>query len=318
MRCLVTGGAGFIGSHLVERLVGEGHEVRVLDDVSTGSRANLAHLNGRFEFVEGDIRNPEACTRCVAGVEVVFHVAALPSVSRSLENPWASHDVNVTGTVRLLEASRKAGVRRVVYSSSSSVYGDTPTLPKAENLEPLPRSPYAAAKLAGEQFVLSFARAGFVEGVALRYFNVFGPRQDPNSAYAAVVPAFLKSARDQTPVPLYGDGFQTRDFTFVENVVEANLLAATKPAPEVSGWVVNVGSGRRTSLRELMELVDDITGCPVVIDPCPPRGGDVRDSLAALDRAAAVLGYRPRVSLAQGLKHTWEWISAIASTPQRE
>src|SRR5881296_2364239 len=246
-KCLVTGGAGFIGSHLVERLVALGHAVRVVDNLSTGDEANLAGVENDIEFLRGDLCEVEICRRAVAGINVVFHVAALPSVPRSLMDPWASHAANVNATMRLLEACLEARVARIVYSSSSSVYGDTPVLPKVETAEPLPRSPYAASKLAGEQYVLAFARAGRVAGVALRYFNVFGPRQSPHSAYAAVIPNFLQAALEGRPATLYGDGQQTRDFTYVDNVVDANILAASTPGGLVSGWPVNVGAGTRTS-----------------------------------------------------------------------
>src|SRR5882762_10639278 len=230
VRCLVTGGAGFIGSHVAARLVELGCKVRVVDNLSTGAEANLADLDGRIEFLRGDLRDPEVCQRAVNGATVVFHLAALPSVARSLEDPWSSHDANVNATMRLLEACQAAGVARIVYSSSSSVYGDTPTLPKTETVEPLPRSPYAVSKLAGEQYLLALARAGVLEGVALRYFNVFGPRQSPDSPYAAVVPLFLRAALEATVATVYGDGEQTRDFTYVANVVAANILAAQGPA----------------------------------------------------------------------------------------
>lgn len=304
---LVTGGAGFIGSHVAHRLVNDGHTVRVVDNLSTGDARNLAHLAGKVEFLEADLTNAETCRRATAGVDVVFHLAALPSVPRSMEDPWGSYHHNVTATMQLLLAARAAGVRRMVYSSSSSVYGDTPVLPKAEPVEPLPRSPYAAAKLAGEQFVLAFGRAGMIEGVALRYFNVFGPRQSPTSAYAAVIPAFLAAARDGRPAPVHGDGGQTRDFTYVDNVVEANLLAATRPADLVNGVVCNIGAGQRTSLLELLALVREVTGCQVQVEHVPPRAGDVRDSLASLDRARLALGYEPRVGLRAGLERTWAW-----------
>src|SRR6184192_3769709 len=226
LRCLVTGGAGFIGSHVAERLVALGHQVRVVDNLSTGDEANLAGLDGEIEFLRGDLCEARVCRSAVARIDVVFHLAALPSVPRSLKDPWASHDANVNATMRLLEACRAAQVKRVVYSSSSSVYGDTPVLPKTESAEPLPRSPYAASKLAGEQYVLAFARAGLIEGVALRYFNVFGPRQSPHSAYAAVIPRFFQAALDERPAVVYGDGQQTRDFTYVDNVVEVPSLLA--------------------------------------------------------------------------------------------
>ena len=312
--CLVTGGAGFIGSHLVRRLLDDGHTVRVIDNLSTGSWDNLAELPG-VDFIEGDIRSEADCRRAVEDVEIVFHVAALPSVPRSIADPWASHDHNVNGTVRLLEAARQAGVRRVVYSSSSSVYGDTPTLPKVETMEPLCRSPYATAKLAGEQYVLSYARAGMIEGVALRYFNVFGPRQSPFSAYAAVIPVFLTAAMTGSVAKVNGDGEQTRDFTYVDNVVAANLLAAFEPAARVNGWVANAGAGSRTSLNELLRLVEKVTGKPVAREYGPSRAGDVRDSQASLERAGRIFGYRPSVALEEGLRHTWSWIAGEARQP---
>jgi UDP-glucose 4-epimerase len=306
-RCLVTGGAGFIGSHVAERLVALGHAVRVVDNLSTGDAANLAGLDGEIEFLRGDLCEADVCRRAVAEIDVVFHLAALPSVPRSLKDPWASHAANVNATMRLLEACRAAAVKRIVYSSSSAVYGDTVVLPKAESAEPHPRSPYAASKLAGEQYVLAFARAGLIEGVALRYFNVFGPRQSPHSAYAAVIPAFLRAALEQREAALFGDGTQTRDFTYVDNVVDANLLAATRPGEVVSGSVVNVGAGGRTSLLDLIQLVEQITGRELPYQRLPARDGDVRDSLASLERAERLLGYRPHVSLAEGLGRTWAW-----------
>ena len=308
--CLVTGGAGFIGSHLAERLVRDGHRVRVVDNLSTGDERNLAHLAHQLEFERGDLRDPATCRKACAGVELVYHVAALPSVPRSMADPWSSHDHNVNGTIQLLLAARDAGVRRVVYSSSSSIYGDTPVLPKLETLEPLPRSPYAAAKLGGEQAVLAFSRAGVLEGIALRYFNVFGPRQSPGSAYAAIIPALLAAALNGSSASLYGDGGQTRDFTYVANVVEANLLAAGAPAARACGWPMNIGAGTRTSLLELIELVREITGKPITVERRPPRDGDVRDSLAGLERAGSLLGYRPSVALREGLKQTWEWFQS--------
>ncbi|HEY9517900.1 MAG TPA: NAD-dependent epimerase/dehydratase family protein [Gemmatimonadales bacterium] len=305
--CLVTGGAGFIGSHVAERLLREGHRVRVVDNLSTGDQRNIALLGGGVEFIRGDLRDAETCRRVCSGVEVVFHLAALPSVPRSMADPWASHDHNVNATVQLLLAARDAGVRRLVYSSSSSVYGDTPVLPKVETLEPLPRSPYAAAKLAGEQYVLAWARAGMVEGVALRYFNVFGPRQSPGSAYAAVIPIFLAAAQRGSPAPINGDGGHTRDFTYIDNVVNANLLAAGAPAGVASGWPINVGAAERTSLLQLLEIVREVSGRPVPAEHRPAREGDVRDSLAGLDRARDLLGYRPEISLREGMRRTWEW-----------
>jgi len=320
-QCLVTGGAGFIGSHLAERLVELGHRVRVVDNLSTGEEANLAGVAEAIEFLRGDLCDPAVCRRAVAGVDVVFHVAALPSVPRSIKDPWGSHDANVNATMRLLEACVEAKVRRVVYSSSSSVYGDTPVLPKTESVEPLPRSPYATSKLAGEQYVLAFARAGMIEGVALRYFNVFGPRQSPHSAYAAVIPMFFQAVLEGRPAVVFGDGEQTRDFTYVDNVVDANLLAASAPTDTVSGWVANVGAGVRTSLLGLLEMISVVTGLQAVCVKQPPRSGDVRDSLASLERATRLLGYRPNVALKEGLRRTWDWVAssapALAGVPRR-
>ena len=309
----MTGGAGFIGSHLAERLVTLGHFVRVVDDLSTGDEANLAGIAEQIEFLRGDLCEPAVCRRAVVGIDIVFHVAALPSVPRSLQDPWASHAANVNATMRLLEACVEAKVARVIYSSSSSVYGDTVVLPKTEAVEPLPRSPYAASKLAGEQYVLAFARAERVEGVALRYFNVFGPRQSPHSAYAAVIPNFLQAALDGRAAELYGDGQQTRDFTYVDNVVEANILAASTPGGLVSGWPVNVGAGTRTSLLGLIDIIGTVTGRRLNYVLHDSRPGDVRDSLASLDRAQRLLGYHPGVSLEEGLRRTWAWFAAGAS-----
>jgi UDP-glucose 4-epimerase len=263
-----------------------------------------------IELLHGDLCDPDVCGKAVEGIDVVFHLAALASVPASLLDPWACHAANVNGTMRLLEACARAKVRRVVYSSSSSVYGDTAIAAKTEAAEPEPRSPYAASKLAGEQYVLAFARAGVCEGVALRYFNVFGPRQAPGSAYAAVIPNFLQSALQGTPAQVYGDGQQTRDFIYVENVVDANILAATTSAESANGVVVNVGAGRRTSLLELISVIGGVVGRQLGYIPQPARAGDVRDSLACMERAQRVLGYRSRVSLEDGLRHTWNWFAA--------
>ena len=317
-RYLVTGGAGFIGSHLTRRLLEAGGAVRVVDNLSTGDLANLGTQLASIEFVRGDLADPSVSAAAVADVDVVFHLAALGSVPRSIADAWGSHDANVNATVRLLEAARVAGVRRVVYSSSSSVYGDTPALPKVESTEPLPRSPYAAGKLAGEQYVLAYARAGLVEGVALRYFNVFGPRQSPRGPYAAVIPLFMHAALLGGPARIHGDGEQTRDFTYVDNVVDANLLAARGAAARVSGRVVNVGAGARTSLRALVTMIEQVAGRRIAVEEHAARGGDVRAALAGLERAADVLGYAPSVSLADGLARTWAWFSETAATPAQE
>lgn len=308
LRTLVTGGAGFIGCNLTRHLVSLGHTVRVVDNLSTGFRKNIAGIEQDIDFVEGDLRDPAVCERVTKDVDVIFHVAALPSVPRSIRDPIGCHENNVNATLNVLEAARRNGVRRIVYSGSSSAYGDTPQLPKVESMEPLPRSPYAAAKLSGELYTLSYARAGMIEGVALRYFNVFGPRQDPNGPYAAVVPALFRAAVNGTAMGLFGDGLQTRDFTYVDNVLLANVLGATQPAERVNGRTANVGAGLRTTLLDLVKLVGEVTGQEVAVTHGPPRAGDVRDSLASLVRAREVLGYEPAVSLSQGIARLWEWL----------
>ena len=308
--CLITGGAGFIGSHIAGKLLDAGHSVRVLDNLSTGDERNLEDFREHLEFIEGDIRNPDTCRKAMADVEVVFHLAAQASVPRSMADPQGCHDNNVNGTFNILMAAQGAGARRVVFSSSSSVYGDTPVLPKVETVEPLPKSPYAAAKLSGEQYVAAFARAGIVEGVALRYFNIFGPRQSPDSAYAAVIPVFMAAALSGGKAPLYGDGGQTRDFTYVDNAVSANLLAAFGPTDRVNGQVCNVGAGDRTSLLRLVELIGEVSGKPLAIEYLPERPGDVRDSLAGMARAESALGYKVLVPIRDGLRNTWEWFQS--------
>lgn len=314
---VVTGAAGFIGFHLARTIAARGHPVRVVDNLLTGRRENLDALAATCEIIEGDLRDGRVCARAAADAEVVFHLAALGSVPRSLSDPSATHDHNVNATVALLEASRAAGVGRFVYSSSSSVYGDTPVLPKSESQEPLPRSPYAASKLSGEQYVLAYARAGLLEGTALRYFNVFGPHQRPDAAYAAVIPLLFRAAVTGDPATLFGDGRQTRDFTYVANVVDANLLAATRPAAAVSGCPFNVGAGHQTPLLELVTMIQEVTGKPIALTRAAPRPGDVRDSLASLNQAAALLGYRPAVPLREGLQRTWEWFQR-AFVPETE
>ncbi len=308
-RALVTGGAGFIGSHLVDRLLAEGWDVRVLDDFSSGREENLAGARSRIELLKGDIRDPELVARAVEDVEVVFHEAAVPSVPRSLAEPVRTHDVNVNGTLNLLENARQAKVRRVVYAASSSAYGNTPTLPKVETMPPTPMSPYALQKLVGEIYCRLYADLYGLETVALRYFNIYGPRQNPDSEYAAVIPRFVRACLQGESPHIYGDGEQTRDFTFVGDAVHANLLAAD--APRASGHVVNVGGGARTSLNELLAAIRDLTGARVEGVYEPARAGDVRDSLASGDRARELLGYAPRTSLRDGL----ETVVAAAAAP---
>ena len=300
MKVLVTGGAGFIGSNLVRALLERGDDVRVLDNFSTGNRANLADLAGEIELVEGELRSYERVHAATRRVEVVFHEGALPSVPRSVHDPLTTGAVNVDGTLNVLLAARDEGVRRVVFASSSSIYGNSGELPRVETHSPDPISPYAVSKLAAERYCVSFSRVYPLETVALRYFNVFGPHQDPTSQYAAVVPRFIATIADERPVPVYGDGEQRRDFTYVGNVVEANLLAAD--SENVSGAVINVATGRGVSVNELSDVIGATLGLPVERDYQPERAGDVRDSWADVTRARELLGYQPRVTLEEGLR----------------
>ena len=304
---LVTGGAGFIGSHLVEALLARGQRVRVLDDFSSGRREFLPR-HAELEVITGDIRDPEAVRRALAGVEVVFHQAALRSVPRSVEDPWAYHDVNATGTMRLLLAAREAGIRRVVFASSSSVYGNQLVLPLHEALRPVPISPYGASKLIGEHYGANFSLHYGLETVSLRYFNVFGPRQDPTSEYAAVVARFILAARQGQPLEVHGDGQQTRDFTYVSNVVDANLVAAE--ASGVGGEVFNIACGQQLSILDIARGLEKVLGRPLATRHTPPRAGDVRDTLADVSKARERLGYRPRVGFPEGLRRTVAAFSA--------
>jgi nucleoside-diphosphate-sugar epimerase len=305
--CLVTGGGGFIGSALVRALCARGDRVRVIDNFFSGRRENLRELAADVELVEGDIRDEGALRRALDGVETVFHQAAIPSVPRSLVDPLATHDVNATGTLRLLQAATRAGVKRVVYAASSSAYGDTPTLPKIESMAPAPLSPYAVSKLAGEHYCRVFARSFGLETVRLRYFNVFGPRQDPKSEYAAVIPRFVTAAFRGDPVTIFGDGSQSRDFCFVDNAVEANLLAAG--APDVSGRVFNVACGAATSLNDVVLRIERLVGRALRVVHAPPRAGDVKHSLADISAARDTLGYRAPVDFGEGLRRTVAWYS---------
>jgi nucleoside-diphosphate-sugar epimerase len=306
---LITGGAGFIGSSIARVLVARGDRVRIIDNFFSGKRENLADIAGDVELIEADIRDEQALARAVAGVEVVFHEAAIPSVPRSLADPIASHDANATGTLKVLHAAKKAGVRRVVYAASSSAYGDTPTLPKVETMRPMPLSPYAVSKLAGEHYCSVFAGAYGLETVSLRYFNVFGPRQDPTSEYAAVIPRFITAALAGKGVTIYGDGTQSRDFCFIDNTVEANLAAASAPAAAVSGGVFNVACGEATTLNDVVKLVGRIVGHEVPITYTAGRVGDVKHSLADVTAARERLGYRGEISFAEGLKRSAAWYS---------
>jgi UDP-glucose 4-epimerase len=308
LKTLVTGGAGFIGSNLVRVLLEAGHEVRVIDNFSTGNRANLVDVGDDIEVVEGELRSYERVHNAVRGVEVVFHQGALPSVPRSVHDPLTTTAVNVEGTLNVLLAARDEDVRRVVFASSSSVYGNSGELPRTEASAPDPIAPYAVAKLAAERFCVSFSRVYEMETVALRYFNVFGPRQDPRSQYAAVVPRFIQEISEGRPVPIYGDGMQSRDFTFVANVVEANLLAAT--AEGVNGRILNIATGSPVSVNDLADTIGRVLGREVEKKYLPPRPGEVRDSSADLRAARELLGYETRVGLDEGLRRTAEFLLA--------
>jgi UDP-glucose 4-epimerase len=299
---LVTGGAGFIGSHLVARLVELGVAVRVLDNLSSGRWENLAAVRGQIELIEGDVRDEATVRRAVAGVDVVYHQAALPSVPRSIADPRSTFDTNVTGTLNLLLAARDADCRRVVFASSSSVYGDTPILPKHEEMTPRPLSPYAISKLSGEQLCSVFTTVYGLDTVSLRYFNVFGPRQDPDSPYAAVIPKFLHALATGEPPKIYGDGLQSRDFTYVDNVVAANIGAAM--AKGVAGQVFNIASGRSVTLLAMLESMALLVGVPLRVRHEPPRPGDIRDSLADISMARAALGFEVNVPFEAGLERT--------------
>ena len=306
MRVLVTGGAGFIGSHLAGRLAELGHDVRILDNFSTGRRSNLDTLAADVDIIEGDIQSYERASRAVHDREIVFHLAALPSVPRSVQDPLTSNASNVTGLLNVMLAARDAGTRRVVYASSSSVYGSNPTLPKREDMTPLPISPYAVAKLAGEGYCRAFGEVYGLQTVAIRYFNVFGPRQDPRSQYAAVVPNFISALIKAEPPVIYGNGEQSRDFTYVENVVNANLLAIG--AERAAGHVYNVACGDRITVNGLVDELREQLGSeiePVYLDG---RAGDIQHSVADISAARRDLGYEPTVLLREGLTRTIEHI----------
>jgi nucleoside-diphosphate-sugar epimerase len=301
---LVTGGAGFIGSHLAEELVRRGERVRVVDNLITGTRGNLAHLPG-VDFLEGDLADLSVAHRAVQGVEIVLHQAAIPSVPRSVEDPITSNRANVDASLNLLVAARDAGVKRVVYAGSSSAYGDTPVLPKAESMPTAPLSPYALQKLVAEEYCRMFTRLYGLETVTTRYFNVFGPRQDPSSPYSGVISLFVSALCAGRPPSIHGDGEQTRDFTYVANVVDGVLRASS--APGVSGEVINIATGGRVSLNQLFRTIRDLLGVSVEPAYAAPRRGDVRDSRADIEKARRLLGYEPTVSFDEGLRKTIEW-----------
>jgi len=299
---LVTGGAGFIGGHLVRGLLDGGAKVRVLDNFSHGSEENLRGAEGA-EVIRGDIRNMEDCEKAAAGRAVVFHLAALGSVPRSVEQPVMYNEINIGGTLNVLQASRLAGVKRVVYSASSSAYGDTPVLPKVETMTPMPRSPYAVTKLVGEYYCRVYAEVYGLSTFCLRYFNVFGPRQDPNSQYAAVIPAFISALLKGESPKIYGDGEQTRDFCFVANVVKANMLAGSSDAA-LKGEMANIACGERISLNAMLAQMQSLLGTKVAATYLPGRKGDVRDSLADIAAAGRLIGYKPEVYFREGLERT--------------
>ncbi|MBN2199575.1 MAG: SDR family oxidoreductase [Candidatus Aminicenantes bacterium] len=308
---LVTGGAGFIGSHLAEELVRAGEEVRVLDNFLTGRRENLAGISDRFELIEGDVRDEDACRRAVRGADCVLHQAALPSVPRSLRDPALSNAINVGGTLNMLAASREAGVKRFVFASSSSVYGDDERQPKREGAEGTPLSPYAVTKAAGEKYCQMFHRTWGLPTVCLRYFNIFGPRQDPSSQYAAVIPLFISAFLEGRSPTIFGDGSQSRDFTYVSNVVRANILACR--AEGAAGRVINIACGARTTVNELASSLRDILGGRAEPVHGEPRPGDVPHSWADLSAAQSILGYRPEVGLREGLERTVRWFKENVS-----
>ena len=307
MKCLVTGGAGFIGSHLVRALLHKGHDVRVLDNYSTGKQENIEALP--VEVIEGDVRDYLQVQDAVGGVDYVFHLAALASVGRSIRDPLTTHSVNETGTLTVLEAARKAGVKRVVYAASSSAYGNSPLLPKCETAKPAPASPYAISKLTGEYYCRVYWETYNLETACVRYFNVFGPRQDPQSEYAAVIPRFITSALDGESPVIYGDGKQSRDFTYVENAVQATILAAS--APQAAGQVINVACGERRSLLDVIELLEDLVADRIQPRFEASRAGDVMHSQADIEFARLLLGYEPEIGFKEGLKETVDWFRKL-------
>lgn len=309
MRYVVTGGAGFIGSNTVEELVRRGHSVVVLDDLSSGKEENLAEVRNKITFIKGSISDIENVRKAMHEAEFVLHLAARTSVPRSVKDPIETNRANVDGTLNVLVAARDAKVKRIVFAASSSAYGETPTLPKVETMQPQPISPYGVSKFVGELYAQTFGRCYGVENVSLRYFNIFGPRQDPGSPYSGVLAKFCLAFLDDTQPVIFGDGEQTRDFTFVENAVQANLLACE--APNVSGKVFNIGTGDRFSLNQTVQLLMNISGKQLEVKYDPPREGDIRDSLADITQARQFLGYDPQVRFDEGLRRTFEWYRSM-------
>lgn len=317
MRYVVTGGAGFIGSNTVEELVRRGHSVVVLDDLSSGKEDNLAELRTKITFIKGSIGDIEVVRKAMHEAEFVLHLAARTSVPRSVKDPIETNRINIDGALNVLVAARDAKVKRVVFAASSSAYGETPTLPKVETMPPEPISPYGVTKFVGELYAQTFGRCYGMENVSLRYFNIFGPRQDPSSPYSGVLAKFCTAYLEESQPVIFGDGEQTRDFTYVENAVQANLLACE--APNVSGKVFNIGTGARFSLNQTVELLSKISGKQLQVKYDPPRDGDIRDSLADITLARQFLGYHPQVGFEEGLGRTFEWYRSVqakaAATP---
>ncbi len=303
-RVLVTGGAGFIGSHLCRRLVAEGHEVRVLDNLSSGKRGNLGEID--VDLMIGDLRDPSTAEHAVEDAEVILHHAAIASVQYSVEQPLDEQDVNVVGTLRLLEAARKVGVRRIVFAASAAAYGTDPTIPKREEMTALPVSPYGLSKVAGEHYCRVWSHVYGLETVCLRYFNIFGPRQDPASPYSGVISIFARKMIDGVAPTIHGDGEQSRDFNYVDNVVDANLAAMA--AKTAAGEIYNIGTGRGVTVNELVATLNQVLGSDLQAEHGESRAGDVRTSVAAIDRARQVLGYEPRVAFEAGLQQTVDWM----------
>jgi nucleoside-diphosphate-sugar epimerase len=315
MRYLVTGGAGFIGSNTADELVRRGHSVVVLDDLSSGKEENLAEIRNKITLIKGSITDIEVVRKAMHEAEYVLHLAARTSVPRSVKDPIETNKINIDGTLNVLVAAKELKVKRVVFAASSSAYGETPTLPKVETMQPQPLSPYGVTKYVGELYAQTFGRCYGLENVALRYFNIFGPRQDPGSPYSGVLAKFCTAFLEDTQPVVFGDGEQTRDFTYVDNVVQANLLACE--APNVSGKLFNVGVGGRTSLNQVLEELNKITGKKLEAKYEPPRDGDIRDSQADISQAREFLGYDPQVTFPEGLAKTFEWYRATQTKAEK-
>lgn len=305
MRVLVTGGAGFIGSHIAEHLVNDGHEVRVVDNLTTGRKENFAHFADKIAFTEGDIRDAALMVELAQGCELIYHEAAVVSVPYSVDHPQETHDVNIQGTINVLQAAKTAGVRRVIFACSAAIYGEEPELPKTEKMAPLPLSPYGVEKITGEYYLGTWNKLYGVETVSLRYFNVFGPRQDPKSPYSGVISIFVDRAISKKQPTIFGDGGQYRDFVFIDNVVQANILAGT--VPNAAGRCYNVGCGAQTSLNDLLEILGELSGGEIKANYEDPRAGDIRESVADISRAKAELGYDPKVAVKEGLRQLLEY-----------